>query len=88
MSQVSFTNDQMNGILAWMEDNNASAEEGAVYFLTNNKDLWAGWLDDAAERTLAAVLQVTATSPCLGADRHGKGHFRLAATTGAFNGRL
>lgn len=57
MSHVSFTNAQMNGVLAWMEDNNASAEEGAVYFLTNNKDLWAGWLDDAAKERLAAVLK-------------------------------
>lgn len=57
MSHVTFTNDQMNGVLAWMEDNNASAEEGAVYFLTNNKDLWAGWLNDAAKERLAAVLK-------------------------------
>lgn len=57
MSKVTFTNDQMNGVLAWMEDNNASAEEGAVYFLTNNKDLWAGWIDDAAKERLAAVLK-------------------------------
>tara|TARA_R110002072_G_scaffold3759_11_gene26855 strand:+ start:2241 stop:3215 length:975 start_codon:yes stop_codon:yes gene_type:complete len=57
MSQVSFTNDQMSGILAWMEDNNASAEEGAVYFLTNNKDAWSGWLSDAARERLAAVLK-------------------------------
>ncbi|MFX0546690.1 ABC transporter substrate-binding protein [Roseovarius sp. S1116L3] len=57
LSNMTFTNDQMNGVLAWMEENNASAEEGAVYFLTNNKDLWAGWLNDSARDKLSAVLQ-------------------------------
>ncbi|WP_166418902.1 ABC transporter substrate-binding protein [Cochlodiniinecator piscidefendens] len=57
MSQVTFTNAQMNGILAWMEDNNASAEEGAVYFLTNNPDIWGGWLNEQARENLAALLQ-------------------------------
>ncbi|NGQ93353.1 glycine/betaine ABC transporter substrate-binding protein [Rhodobacter sp. HX-7-19] len=57
MSNVSFTNDQMNGILAWMEDNNASAEEGAVYFLTNNKEVWSAWLNDSARGKLAAIIK-------------------------------
>ena len=57
MSKITFTNDQMNGILAWMEDNNASAEEGAVYFLTNNKALWADWLSEEAQGKLAALLK-------------------------------
>ena len=57
MSKVTFTNEQMNGILAWMEDNNASAEEGAVYFLTNNKEIWSDWLNDSAREKLSAVLQ-------------------------------
>ncbi|GAB4388050.1 glycine betaine ABC transporter substrate-binding protein [Albidovulum sp.] len=57
MSKVSFTNDQMNEILAWMEDNNASAEEGAVHFLTSHKDVWAGWLNDSAREKLAAIIK-------------------------------
>lgn len=57
MSNISFTNDQMNGVLAWMEDNNASAEEGAVYFLTNNKDQWSDWLNDDARSKLSAILK-------------------------------
>ncbi|WP_323775771.1 ABC transporter substrate-binding protein [Leisingera sp.] len=56
MSNISFTNDQMNGVLAWMEDNNASAEEGAVYFLTNNKDQWSDWLNDDARAKLSTIL--------------------------------
>ena len=57
MSNLSFTNDKMNGILAWMEDNNASAEEAAVYFLSNNPDIWGEWLNDAARENLSALLQ-------------------------------
>ena len=57
MSKVTFTNDQMNGVLAWMEDQNASAEEGAVHFLMENKDIWSTWIDDAARARLAAVLK-------------------------------
>lgn len=57
MSNLSFTNDKMNGILAWMEDNNASAEEAAVYFLSNNPDIWGEWLNDGARENLSALLQ-------------------------------
>lgn len=57
MSKLSFTNDQMSGILAWMEDNNASAEEGAVYFLSNNKDVWSSWINDAARQNLSGLIE-------------------------------
>lgn len=57
MSHVSFTNAQMGDVLAWMEDNNASAEEGSVYFLSNNSDVWADWLNDDAREKLSALLQ-------------------------------
>lgn len=56
MSNVSFTNDQMGKVLAWQEDKNASSDEAAVYFLTNHKDLWSGWLNDAARKKLAPLL--------------------------------
>ena len=57
MSNVSFTNAQMNDVLAWMEDNNASAEEGAVYFLTKNKEQWSSWLSAAAREKLSTILK-------------------------------
>lgn len=57
MSKVAFTNAQMNGVLAWQEDNKASAEEAAVHFLTTYKDVWGTWLNDAAQEKLAALLQ-------------------------------
>lgn len=57
MSNVSFTNAQMGEVLAWQDDNNASFEEAAVYFLQNYKDVWGGWLNDAAREKLAPLLQ-------------------------------
>ena len=57
LSKVSFTNAQMGAVLAWRLDNNASYDEAAVYFLTTYKDVWGGWLNDAAKAKLAAVLQ-------------------------------
>ncbi len=57
LKNVSFTNAQMGEILAWRLDNNASDEEAAVYFLTNYKDVWGSWLNDAAKDKLAAILK-------------------------------
>lgn len=57
MRNVAFTNDQMSGLLAWQEANNASGEEAAVQFLTNNKDVWREWLNDAAREKLSALLK-------------------------------
>lgn len=57
LSNISFTNAQMGEVLAWQDDNNASYEEAAVYFLTNYKDVWGGWLNDDARGKLAALLQ-------------------------------
>jgi len=57
LGNVSFTNDQMGEVLAWRLDNNASYDEAAVYFLTNYKDTWSGWLSDEAATKLAAILK-------------------------------
>ncbi|KAB7610269.1 glycine/betaine ABC transporter substrate-binding protein [Amylibacter sp. SFDW26] len=57
MSKVSMTNAQMNGVLAWQQDNSASSEEAAVYFLSNNKETWAAWLDDDAKEKLSGFLK-------------------------------
>jgi glycine betaine/proline transport system substrate-binding protein len=56
MSNVAFTNAQMGDVLAWQEDNTASAEEAAVYFLTTYKDVWADWLSEDAPENLAPLL--------------------------------
>ncbi|UWQ21490.1 ABC transporter substrate-binding protein [Jannaschia sp. W003] len=57
MRNVQFTNAQMGEVLAWQEENSASAEEAAVYFLTNYPDVWPNWLNDAAREKLAGLIQ-------------------------------
>lgn len=57
MSNVTFTNAQMGEVLAWQENNEASYEEAAVYFLTTYKDVWSGWLSDEAREKLSAIIQ-------------------------------
>ncbi|MDO7686124.1 MAG: glycine/betaine ABC transporter substrate-binding protein, partial [Loktanella sp.] len=43
--------------LAWQDDNSASYEEAAVYFISNNSDIWSAWLDDDAKAKLAALIK-------------------------------
>jgi len=57
MRNLTFTNDQMNEVLAWQEAQGASYEEAAVYFLTNYQDVWSGWINDAAKEKLSALLK-------------------------------
>lgn len=57
LRNITFTNDQMNEILAWQDSNGASYEEAAVYFLTTYPDVWSGWLNDEARENLSALLQ-------------------------------
>ncbi|WP_226782645.1 ABC transporter substrate-binding protein [Oceaniglobus trochenteri] len=57
MSNIQFKTDEMSGLLAWMDENNASSEEAAVYFLQNNKDVWKEWLNDDARENLSALLK-------------------------------
>ncbi|WP_349362499.1 MAG: ABC transporter substrate-binding protein [Roseitalea porphyridii] len=57
MSNVAFTNDQMNALLAWQDENNASPEEAAVHFLQSSPDIWSGWLNEEARERLGALLQ-------------------------------
>lgn len=56
LSQLTFQTSTMSAILAWMDANNASGEEAAVYYLSNNSDEWSTWLNDSARKNLAAIL--------------------------------
>lgn len=56
ISNISFSTDEMSALLAWQGENNASTEEAAVYFLQNNKDRWADWLNDDARQRLSKLL--------------------------------
>lgn len=57
LTKMAFTNEQMGAVLAWQDDNNASFEEAAVFFLTTYQDEWSGWLNDNARSKLSALLQ-------------------------------
>lgn len=57
LQKMSFTNAQMGDVLAWQENNSASTEEAAVYFLTTYPDVWKDWLNAEAQEKLAALLQ-------------------------------
>ena len=41
-------NRTVNGMLAWMVDNNASGEAGARHFLENNEEIWEKWVTPEA----------------------------------------
>ncbi|SFE09039.1 ABC transporter substrate-binding protein [Roseivivax sediminis] len=56
LRNMQFTNDQMNAVLAWKDENTASNEEAAVHFLTSYQDVWSDWLNDAARERLSNVL--------------------------------
>lgn len=56
MSSVSFKTDTMSSLLSWQDQNNATAEEAAVYFLQNNTDEWTGWINDEARQNLSNLL--------------------------------
>jgi len=56
MSKLSFTNAQMNGLLAWKDANEATAEETAVQFLTTSQDIWSTWISDDAKGKLSFLL--------------------------------
>lgn len=52
----SWSNETVNGLLAWMTDNQATGDDGARYFLENHRDLWTQWVTpEVAERIDAAL---------------------------------
>lgn len=55
-SNMSFETSTMSALLAWADENNASYEETAAFFLGNHKDQWSEWLNDSARENLAALL--------------------------------
>ena len=57
MSKMTFSNLQLNTVLAWKEDNKATAEEAAVTFIQGNSDVWSSWLNDSAKKKLAALIK-------------------------------
>lgn len=51
LSKRSWSNRTINRLMAWTNDNQASAQEGAMYFLRTNEELWSTWVaPEAAEK--------------------------------------
>lgn len=51
-----YTNTEMNALLAWIEDNQADGETAMVHFMKTYGEKWRRWLPaDAAERVAKAV---------------------------------
>lgn len=52
----SFTNPQMNALLAWMDDNQADGEIAMEHFLTEQPEVWRQWLSpEVADRVAKAL---------------------------------
>ena len=52
----SFTNAQMNQLLAWMEDQQADGEFAAEYFLTNYEGTWSEWRSPEKRKKIKQAL--------------------------------
>lgn len=52
-----FETDLMSQLLAWQDENTASAEEVAVHFLTSYPEIWSEWLSEDARAELSELLQ-------------------------------
>lgn len=56
LNKRSWTNATVNGVMAWMTDNQATGEDGARHFLSENEALWKDWVSpEAAEKIKAAL---------------------------------
>ena len=56
LSKRSWDNATVNGLMAWMTDNQAQGEDGAREFLRNNEAMWSEWVTpEAAEKIKAAL---------------------------------
>ena len=56
LKKMSFKTDDMSALLAWQDENKASAEEVAVQYLTTHPDEWSAWLSEDAKGKLLALL--------------------------------
>ncbi len=56
LAKRGYTNETMNGLLAWVEDEQADGEVAAEHFLTTHPDIWESWVTpDAAGKIKAAL---------------------------------
>lgn len=57
LQKMTFETGTMSAVLAWKDENNATAEEAAVYFLRTYPEVWSSWLSDDARGKLEAVIK-------------------------------
>ncbi|WP_136679290.1 ABC transporter substrate-binding protein [Neptunomonas sp. XY-337] len=56
LAKRAFTNEQMNTLLAWMEENQADGDIAMEHFLTNYRDTWEKWVSqDVANKVNSAL---------------------------------
>jgi glycine betaine/proline transport system substrate-binding protein len=56
LNSRSMTNAQTNELLAWIEENQADGEFGAMYFLDNYPTIWKQWVsDDVAKKVMSSL---------------------------------
>lgn len=56
LNKRAWSNDTVGKLMAWMTDNQATGEEGAIQFLKENEAVWAPWVTpEAAEKIKAAL---------------------------------
>jgi len=59
LGKRSYKNAQMNGLLAWMEENQADGDVVMEYFLKNNEATWTPWVPaDVAAKVKAALAKL------------------------------
>jgi len=56
LSKMQVPNAEISAVLAWGDDNKASPEEVAAYFLKNHEAIWASWVpQDVADKVKASL---------------------------------
>lgn len=57
LSNYETSNQIVSEALAYMRDNNATADEAAVHFLKGNPDIWTEWVPDEVAQTVKSALE-------------------------------
>lgn len=56
LSKRNWSNETVNALMNWMTENQATGEDAARHFLTENPDLWQAWVNADAEAKIKAAL--------------------------------
>jgi len=56
LKKRSWSNQTLGQLMSWMTDNQASGEDGAKHFLSENPDIWKAWVTPEAAKKIEAAL--------------------------------